>query len=190
MPEEHPKIMIVDESDAVVGAAPFWAAVDDELIRRIVRTFVFNSEGQFLVQKRAQMKMLPGLLDSGAAGHVDEGESYLEAVARELQEEIGVEIATSEFHEFAHYYSDEGRVAGTDGKPRAYRAWAKCYYVFSEGSFTLQPNEVASLTWHEYDDVVKDTKQRPEEYMSGMIDALQRFEKTYPGGITEIIDKK
>lgn len=177
-----PGIIVVDEDDNVLGSAAFQEAVDDELIRRVVRIFVVSSNGQFLIQKRAEMKKFPGLLDCGAAGHVDANETYEQAAIRESAEEIGIELQPEELHEFGHYYSEAGRVVGSDGQDKKYRAWSKAFYVINDGPFSLQEEEVAEATWLEYEQVKSDTDSNPKAYMSGMLEAMEFFVDKFPNG--------
>lgn len=61
------------------------------LMHRSVHILVFNSAGEFFIQKRSMSKdSNPGLWDSSAAGHVERGEDYLGCARRELGEELGI----------------------------------------------------------------------------------------------------
>ncbi len=56
-----------------------------------------------LLQKRsAHVRSGAGKWDDSVAGHVDEGETYLEAATRELAEEIGV--VNTDLEEVGYYY--------------------------------------------------------------------------------------
>lgn len=84
-------IEIVDSEDNVVGQATRVEIHRRRLMHRAVHLFVFNSAGEIYVQRRSDSKdRHPGILDSSAAGHVDPGESYDDAAARELFEELSV----------------------------------------------------------------------------------------------------
>ena len=53
--------------------------------------WVYNSKGEVLLQKRSMEKEnWPGRWDSSAAGHVSAGEKPLNAIVRELREELGI----------------------------------------------------------------------------------------------------
>ncbi len=83
---------VVDENDRVIGQAlRSRCHGDPSLIHRVAHVLVFNSRGQLLLQKRSMTKdVQPGRWDTSVGGHIDPGESYLEAARREMSEEIGV----------------------------------------------------------------------------------------------------
>ena len=60
----------------------------------IVAVFVYNDQGQFLIQKVAASK---GNYYSSTAGHVQSGEiDFAKAMLRELEEEIGLSVSKNE----------------------------------------------------------------------------------------------
>jgi isopentenyl-diphosphate delta-isomerase type 1 len=83
---------IVDEQDRVIGQAPRSRCHGDpSLIHRVAHVLVFNPVGGLLLQKRSMRKDIqPGRWDTSVGGHLDPGESYLEAARREMKEELGV----------------------------------------------------------------------------------------------------
>lgn len=57
-------------------------------------------ENKILLQRRRQDKeSFPGMLDLACTGHVDAGESYLQAAVRELKEELNLTAAETDFTE-------------------------------------------------------------------------------------------
>jgi len=82
---------IVDEDDRAVGRATRKEIHDHDLLHRAVHVFVLNLRGEIFVQRRSEYKdRHPLKIDSSAAGHVDPGETYLEAAHRELREELSI----------------------------------------------------------------------------------------------------
>jgi len=93
---------IVNEDNQVTGRAPRSRIHREQLRHRAVHIFLFNSRGELFLQKRAAQKdEFPGYYDSSAAGHVDPQESYADAAARELEEELGITAALEKIAEFA-----------------------------------------------------------------------------------------
>ncbi|PIR87031.1 MAG: hypothetical protein COU11_02260 [Candidatus Harrisonbacteria bacterium CG10_big_fil_rev_8_21_14_0_10_49_15] len=81
---------IVNEQDEVIGRATAQEIHAKLLHHRVAAVFVFCGD-KLLVQQRARVK--DGLLDHSVGGHVDAGEFYEKAAAREMQEEIGLEVS-------------------------------------------------------------------------------------------------
>ena len=82
---------IVNEQDEVIGLRPRTEVHDRALLHRAVHILVFNREGELLLQKRSAWKdREPGKWDSSAAGHLEPGETYAAAAARETEEELGI----------------------------------------------------------------------------------------------------
>ncbi|BCR04794.1 NUDIX hydrolase [Desulfuromonas versatilis] len=84
---------IVDEEDRVIGRAPRSRCHGDpSLVHRVAHVLVFNRSGSLLLQKRSLTKdVQPGRWDTSVGGHLDPGESYLQAARREMTEELGIE---------------------------------------------------------------------------------------------------
>ena len=71
---------------------------DRNLIHRAVDVVLFNVKGEIAFQKRSMTKdTSPGFYSISASGHVSKGESYLQAAAREMKEEIGIKDIKLEY---------------------------------------------------------------------------------------------
>ena len=88
--KQYNKVVVVDENDNVIGAEMMFDAIEKGLLRSGARVYVFSESGRVLIQRRGKDVMRPLMLDQSAAGHVDEGETRLEAAVRELAEETGI----------------------------------------------------------------------------------------------------
>lgn len=94
---EHKKIIVVDSNNDNPRAVTYEEANEQGLMKRASRVFVVNETKKVLIQRRSKHISKPLLLDNSAAGHVDEGEVYIDAAIRELYEELGLSVAGSEF---------------------------------------------------------------------------------------------
>ena len=80
----------VDAQDRVVGVVGRWEAVGEGWLHRVASVVCRDGQGRFLVHRRAeQLSRFPGHHELGVGGAVGVGESYEEAAARELSEELG-----------------------------------------------------------------------------------------------------
>lgn len=65
---------------------------------RTVHAWILNPRRELLIQKRAPNKESnPDLWDVSAAGHLSAGETSIQAVVKEVQEELGVQLSESDF---------------------------------------------------------------------------------------------
>jgi isopentenyl-diphosphate delta-isomerase len=92
-----PSLEIIDiidiETDTVIGQAEKSRIYNEFLPHRIVHIFIYNNDGQILLQKRAAtLSYCPNHWATAACGHVTSGEDYLAAGNRELHDEIGINI--------------------------------------------------------------------------------------------------
>jgi isopentenyl-diphosphate delta-isomerase type 1 len=67
-------------------------------LHRAVHLYLFNKENELLLQRRPESAdHYPGMLSISVTGHVDAGESSLDAVSRELREELGLNAEDKDF---------------------------------------------------------------------------------------------
>lgn len=85
---------IVDTSDIVIGQR--WRSEiyqEGACNFRVVNAFLLNNAGKLWIPRRASgKKLFPMCLDMSMGGHVAAGESYEEAFARELMEELNLDV--------------------------------------------------------------------------------------------------
>jgi isopentenyl-diphosphate delta-isomerase len=87
---ENEMLVLVDESDRVVGHLSKGACHDGEgVLHRAFSLFVFNREGELLLQQRSSGKRLwPLFWSNSCCSHPREGETMDEAVHRRLHQEL------------------------------------------------------------------------------------------------------
>ncbi len=89
---------VLDENGNYTGRTEERQIVHSDGLWHIhVGVWIMNKKGELLFQKRSmEKKVNPGKW-SRTGGHVDSGETPLEAIQRETYEEIGVKIPTDKF---------------------------------------------------------------------------------------------
>lgn len=81
----------VDEQDRVIGVVDRAEAIEKKWLHRIATTVCRDPDGRILVHRRPENdSRFPGQYNWLVGGAAEVGESYEEAAARELAEEMGV----------------------------------------------------------------------------------------------------
>ncbi|MEV4575014.1 NUDIX domain-containing protein [Nonomuraea jabiensis] len=91
----------VDDQDHVLGVVSRDDAIRHGWLHRIATTVCRDELGRFLVYRRADgLSRYPGYYEVTFGGAVDVGESYQAAAAREITEELGVDVPVHEVVKF------------------------------------------------------------------------------------------
>ena len=155
--EMEERVVLVDETDHEVGTAPKLSAHVEGKLHRAVSVFVFNGEGNTLLQRRAATKYHSAELWSNTCcGHPRPGESTADAAHRRLMEEMGFDCPLHRLFDFVY----ETRLSND-------LVEHECDHVFV-GRFdgTPEPNqqEVDDWRWVAVDQVMVDQARNPERY--------------------------
>jgi 8-oxo-dGTP pyrophosphatase MutT (NUDIX family) len=125
----------VDDQDRVLRVVERGEAIRSGWLHRVATTVCRRPDGRILVHRRPQtMSRFPGQYNWLVGGAVDVGESYEEAAARELAEELGVSASP----QYVFKYLCRGAVS-----PYC----MGIHEVVIEGEVVVDPSEIA---WHEW----------------------------------------
>ena len=93
---------VIDESGKIIGKAKRSECHSDRsLAHRTVHVLVFNSRGELFLQKRSLHKDIqPGKWDTSIGGHLDLGETFDQAVRREMKEELGIDAPVEHIYDY------------------------------------------------------------------------------------------
>ena len=80
------------------------AVLDENEHIAVAVIFIENENGEFLIQKTSQEK---GGKFSSTGGHVNSGETPLEAIKREVKEELGINIDNEKIEEYGFLLFDK-----------------------------------------------------------------------------------
>jgi 16S rRNA (adenine1518-N6/adenine1519-N6)-dimethyltransferase len=139
------------------------------LRHRAVHIFVFNGRGEVFLQKRSRSKdRHPLLWDSSTAGHVDAGEDYDTAAARELQEELGI---STELKPIV-------KLPASDQTDQEF-IWL--YRGQHEGPFRLAATEIEYGAFFPPALVTQWILARPEEFAPGFVACWNEFNRSCAG---------
>lgn len=108
-----------------------------------------------LLQKRSSNKdSFPGCYDISSAGHIHAGDDFLESAARELKEELGIEVKCEELVQIGVHKGMEDTTFY--GKPFRNYEYSNVYMYNGDNldlkSLELQKDEVESVMWIDYNE--------------------------------------
>ncbi len=157
----------VDAANNVVGQFPRNEVHARGLMHRSVHVLLFNTRQQLFVQKRSVSKDTnAGLWDTSAAGHVDAGESPLEAAVRELHEELGVRVEADDLEPVVLFAPD----------PTTGNEFVQVYRATSDAVLTLEEDEIDDGRWFDGDELDRSIAADPSRYTT-----VFRRIRAYPG---------
>ena len=150
-------VVLVDEHDNQVGLMPKMEAHEKAVLHRAFSVFVFNDQGELMLQQRAATKYhSPLLWTNTCCSHQRDGETSLAAGKRRLQEEMGFVCDLTEVFQFVYkapfdnglteHELDHVMIGTYNGEPN------------------VNPEEVASLKWMSLEDVKNDMEDNPQQY--------------------------
>jgi len=159
------KIIVVNEKDEVVGAKERGTvAVDD--IYRVSALWITNSKGDVLLAQRALTKKNdPGRWGPAVAGTVEEGETCLENITKETEEEIG--LMGVQFTEGPKWRVSLER-----------NLFCQWYFLEFNGELSdlkIQKEEVADIKWFPREDLKRLLKDKPGMFLSSSKLWLESF---------------
>lgn len=155
-------VIWVDDKDNVLGEITRQRAHQEGLLHRVAVIYVVNEKGEILVNERAD----GGHLDHSSAGHVDVGESYLEAAKRELEEELGV--IGVELKDIGSTHAQD--IGETFNSKHMFRV-----YVCRAVPVKLKEDEVKSVFWKNPKDVYEDMQVSPKKYTGGFKSTIKLY---------------
>lgn len=151
------KVVLVNEKDEVLGLMEKMQAHENGLLHRAFSVFLFNENGDMLLQRRASKKYHSPLQWTNACcSHPRANETYKQAAERRIKEELGITCDISEKFHFI-YKADVGQ-----------ELWEhELDHVFVgkyEGDFQLNPDEVQEVRYISMQDLEAEIKLHPEHF--------------------------
>ncbi|MEN9920810.1 MAG: hypothetical protein RL538_703 [Candidatus Parcubacteria bacterium] len=147
----YPPVTVVDDTDTVIGYLGLFDALAKGLRRRVAYCIVRDESNRMLIQRRSGEVLSPNLLDFAAAGHVNEGQTYLDAARAELEEELGL----------------KGFLLSEVVPPFATPGFYNGVYMAVVPDNTepiINPEEVSGVFWVSKDEILKMIAGHPQQF--------------------------
>lgn len=130
---------LVNENDEVIGNMPRNEVHAQKLHNyRVINCFIKNSEGKLWIPRRqAHKRLFPLALDVSCGGHVSSGETYEEAFAKEMSEELNIDISKTSYKEIGICNPHNDGVS----------AFMRVYEIESDEAPNYNPEDFTEYYW-------------------------------------------
>lgn len=151
------RVVLVDEKDNPLGTMEKMEAHEKGVLHRAFSVFIFNNNGEMLLQQRAFSKYHSGgLWTNTCCSHPREGETTIEAAHRRLQEEMGFDCKIEKVFDFIYKKKlDKGLIEH------------ELDHVFIgefDGEVCFNKEEVNAYVYVPVQVVLEEVDQQPEKY--------------------------
>ena len=155
MKEEQ--VILVNDRDKQIGLMPKMEAHEKALLHRAFSVFIFNENGELLLQQRASDKYhSPNLWTNTCCSHQRDGEHNTAAGKRRLKEEMGIDCELKEVFSFIYK-------APFDNGLTEHELDHVLIGYFNDDPL-INKSEVRNFKWMTLKEVKNDIKEYPEEY--------------------------
>ena len=152
------ELILVDENDVEIGHLHKDKCHDDDgLLHRAFSLFIFNDEGEVLIQRRrAQKRLWPLYWANSCCSHPRRGEEMDEAVRRRLYQELGMRSDPLFLYKFIYHahYEDQG----------AEHELCWVYIGRSSDPVRANPNEVSEWKYMAPTQLDQELKNSPDNF--------------------------
>jgi isopentenyl-diphosphate delta-isomerase len=150
-------VVLVNEHDDEVGLMPKLEAHEKGLLHRAFSVFVFNSDGNLLLQKRADSKYhSAGLWSNTCCSHPYPGEEVMAGATRRLKEEMGFTADLKFIYSFIYKAALENSLTEHE--------LDHVFFAISDLKPVPNPEEVSDYKYVSPRALAKDLKTNPGAY--------------------------
>lgn len=151
------QVVLVNEDDVEVGLMPKLEAHQKGVLHRAFSVFIFNSEGEMLLQQRAFGKYhSEGLWSNTCCSHPLPDESTHDGAIRRLQQEMGIEAELQFLFTFQYHVNLENGLAENE--------LDHVFWGISDAVPEINTLEVSNYKYIRMEDLKADLIKNPESY--------------------------
>lgn len=162
------KVILVDEDDNRIGTEEkLKAHQDGGKLHRCFSIFIFNDDGELMLQKRAEDKYhCGGLWTNTCCSHPRPSETVEEAVHRRIKEEMGFDCPMEEAFTFTYKADFENGLTEHE--------LDHVYIGRYNGEPDPNSEEAGDWKWIETDELKQDIEENPNKYTPWLKIALDK----------------
>ncbi len=162
------KIPIVDEQGNIIGSEERSVVHANGLLHQEVMVIIRLPNNKVVFQKRSMLKDTnPGKVTYSASGHVEEGQTPLEAAIRELEEETGIKVPPQDLR-----YLGQCIHVTKDPKNKIINNSLKYFYGHnfngSLGDLKIEENEGVGFEEHTFEEIKNLNTREREKYVDSL----------------------
>lgn len=175
------KVILVNERDEAVGSMDKIAAHQQGALHRAFSIFIFNSNGELLLQQRADDKYhSAGLWTNSCCSHPQPGEDTVAAAQARLAEEMGFTVSLEKIFDFVYRADMENGLVEYEFD-----------HVFTgeyDGPVPFNKEEVKDYRFKNMPDISQDIERRPEHYTAWFRLAFPGIERWWKAAYKEALN--
>lgn len=161
-------VILVDETDKELGVMEKMEAHQKGVLHRAFSVFIFNANGEMLLQQRALSKYhSAGLWTNTCCSHPRPGENIADAALRRLNEEMGLSVPLAMKTSFIYKAAFDNQLTEHE-----------LDYIFTGISTTdpqINPEEVNAFKWLSPHQVQEAIKAAPHQFTAWFKIAMEQF---------------
>lgn len=150
-------LILVNEQDEPIGTMEKMEAHRQGLLHRAFSVFLFDDEGNMLLQQRADEKYhSPGLWTNACCSHPMPGEDTLKAAERRLFEELGITTSVQPAFQFTYRADFENGLIEHE--------YDHVFFGIYTGLIEPNPAEVKAISYESMNTLRTSLQNTPEQY--------------------------
>lgn len=151
------EVILVNAKDEAIGTMEKLKAHEEGVLHRAFSVLVYNSQGEILLQKRAQGKYHSGgLWTNACCSHPRPDEDCRDAAKRRLIEEIGIDAEPEFLYKFIYKANLDNDLIEHE--------LDHVYTCTSDSAPQLNQHEAEDFKYISLPEMFKDMKNHPEQY--------------------------
>lgn len=154
---QETQLVLVNDRDEPLGTMEKMEAHRKALLHRAFSVFIFNTEGEMLLQRRAFSKYHSGgLWTNTCCSHPYPGETPIEAASRRLMEEMGFTTGLEKIFDFIYKKELDNELTEHE--------FDHVFVGQYEGLIQPNPEEVVDFKYYSMEEIATRMEHQPEEF--------------------------
>lgn len=152
------KILIVDNEDNIIGTKEREERTYNDIVRVSGATIIDSNNNILIAQRSFNKKYNGGKWTVSAAGTLEEGETYISNIIKEIQEELGIAVGEKELIPSLY---------GLENRDNSF--YRQMYFIKKDipiSKIKIQKEEVENVKWIELDKLIESVNNNPNDFTS------------------------